>query len=110
MVESEFAVPRRMPALSKKISEISPNDIRVRILGTVIDKKDNILVIDDGSGKIQVTFNEPVKFETNHLVRVFGRVMPLEEGFEIQGELVQDMNNVDLELYRKVEELERLNM
>lgn len=102
-----FVSPRRLPSLGKRISEIGKGDVRVRLLGTVIDKKDNIIVIDDGTGKINVTFEEPVKFETNQLVRVLGRVIPMEEGFEIQGEVIQDMKGVDLDLYKKVNELEK---
>ena len=37
------------------------------------------------------------------MVRVFGRVIPVENGFEMQGEIVQDMSQLDIELHRKVE-------
>ena len=101
-----FVSPRRLPFIGKRISEISKDDVRVRLFGTIIDKKENMIVMDDGTGKINVSFAEPVKFETNRMVRVFGRVIPMEEGFEIQGEIIQDMNDVDLDLYKKVNELE----
>ncbi|NIO20661.1 MAG: replication protein RepA [Candidatus Aenigmarchaeota archaeon] len=102
-----FVSPRRLPSLGKRVSEIDKGDVRVRLLGTIIDKKDNVIVIDDGTGKINVSFAEPVEFETNHLVRVFGRTIPIEDGVEIQGEVIQDMKDVDLDLYKKVNELER---
>jgi predicted membrane protein len=102
-----FVSPRRLPSVSRRVSEIGRGDVRVRLLGTVIDKNENVIVIDDGTGKINVTFGEPVTFETNQLVRIFGRVIPMEEGFEIQGEVIQDMKDVDLDLYKKVNELER---
>jgi hypothetical protein len=102
-----FVSPRRLPSIGRRVSEIGKEDIRVRLLGTVIDKKENVIVIDDGTGKINVSFAEPVDFEANHLVRVFGRVIPVEEGFEIQGEVAQDMKDVDLGLYMKVNELEK---
>ena len=102
-----FVSPRRLPAFEKKVSDIGKDDVRVRLLGTVIDKKDNVIVLDDGTGKINVVFSENAETETNKRVRVFGRVIPSEDGLEIQGEILQDMEGVDLELYRKVSELEK---
>jgi len=102
-----FVSPRRMPAYEKKIAEISKNDIRVRLLGTVIDSRENIVVIDDGTGKINVTFADPVDVKANKLIRVIGRVMPSEDGFEIEGEILQDMSGIDVALYRKTVDLER---
>lgn len=102
-----FVSPRRLPAFEKNVADISKDDVRVRLLGTVIDKKDNVVVLDDGTGKINIVFSEDVETETNKRVRVFGRVIPAEEGFELQGELLQDMDGIDLELYRKVSKLEK---
>ncbi len=102
-----FVSPRRMPAYEKRIAEITKSDVRVRLLGTVIDINDNVVVLDDGTGKINVVFNEPVEAGTNSIVRVFGRVMPAEDGFEIDGEILQDMKGVDVALYRKAADLER---
>lgn len=98
---------RRLPSVERKISEIRPEDIRVRILGTIIDKKGNSVVIDDGTGKIHVTFGEDVSVEINQFVRIFGKVIPLEKGFQIDGEIIQDMEKLDKGLLRRVEELER---
>ena len=102
-----FVTPRRLPAYEKKIADISKNDVRVRLLGTVIDTKENVIVLDDGTGKINVVFSDPVKVKENQLLRIFGRVMPAEDGFEIEGEVLQDMSKVDVALYRKTVELEK---
>ena len=75
--------------------------------GTVIDCNDNVVVLDDGTGKITAVFRDPVGVETGRTVRIFGRVMPAEDGFEIEGEFLQDMSSVDLTLYRKTVDLER---
>ena len=101
---------RRLPTIDRKISEIGSEDIRVRITGTVVDKKGSTVVIDDGTGKAEVNFIEPKALEmcgVNKLVRVFGRVIPLESGFEFQGELAQDMSGLDLALMRRVSEMEK---
>jgi hypothetical protein len=102
-----FVTPRRLPAYEKKIAEISKNDVRVRLTGTVIDRKENIVVLDDGTGKINVVFSDPVDIKENQFVRVFGRVMPAEDGFELEGEILQDMGKVDVALYKKIAELEK---
>ncbi|MBL7206550.1 MAG: replication protein RepA [Candidatus Aenigmarchaeota archaeon] len=96
---------RRVPFVDRKVSEIKPEDIRIRIMGTIVDKKGNVVVIDDGSGKINANFEEPVKLEANTLVRAFGRVVPIEAGFELQGEIIQNMAELDMELFKKVKEL-----
>ena len=101
----DFSVPRRLPAVERKIGEIGKNDVRVSVLGTIVDKKDNVVVIDDGTGKIQVTFDDTVSCEIKQLVRIFGRVIPIENGVELQGELCQDMSKVDLDMYKKVKDM-----
>jgi hypothetical protein len=102
---SDNRFQRRLPSLERKVSEIKPEDIRISVIGTVIDMKDTKIVIDDGSGKIEVVFDDPVKVEMNKMVRVFGRVIPIEEGYELQGEVLQDMSQLDLELKKKFGEL-----
>lgn len=102
-----FVSPRRLPAHERRVTEIGKDDIRVRLLGTVIDASENVVVLDDGTGKISVVFRDPVRAETGKTVRIFGRVMPAEEGFELEGEILQDMSGVDVGLYRKTVELEK---
>ena len=53
-----------MPAIPRKISDINPEkDIRVRLLGRVIDKSDNTIIIDDGSGKAEIIVENESDFE-----------------------------------------------
>ena len=99
---------RRMTANQKKIKDINPeSDIRVRLLGRVIDKSDNGIVIDDGTGKAEVITDSESDFERiniNDVLRIFTRVLPLETGYELRAEIIQDMNKLDLDLYKKVYE------
>lgn len=99
---------RRMPAVERTVSEITPQDIRVRVIGTVVDQKDGRMVLDDGTGKIDVTFEKPPEKDSKGLVRVFGKVISMEGGMELQGELVQELDGFDLDLWKKVRELEKL--
>jgi len=92
---------KRSPTVVKQISEIKIEDVRVRLIGTVIDKSDTRIALDDGTGKIDVNFKEPVKTDLNKLVRVFGRVIPMDSGFELEGEILQDMSKLDVDLHRK---------
>ena len=96
---------RRAPAMQKKISDINEKDIRVRILGRIIDKNDSSIVVDDGSGRADIIFDPEmidIKAEINDMAQVFTRVLPLENGFELRAEIVQNMNGLDYELYKRV--------
>jgi hypothetical protein len=101
----EGFVKRRIPSVERRISEIMAEDMRVSLVGTVIDKQEENIILDDGTGKITIGFDNPVDVETDQIVRVFGRVMPIEAGFELQGEIVQDMRNLDREMLKKLREL-----
>jgi RPA family protein len=100
---------RRLPSVERGISGIKAEDIRISILGTVIDKKEEgetvRIALDDGTGKIDVGFESAVKVAVNQFVRVFGRVIPIENGFELQGEVVQDMGKLDVGLWKRVKDL-----
>lgn len=85
------------PASKRKISEINPNlDSRVSVLGRIIDMNETILVVDDSTGKINVSLSEdtikPV-LKPGRLIRVFGFVIPSEQ-VEIQAEIIQDMSGL----------------
>jgi len=95
------------PAVKRKISEINPNlDSRVSLIGKIIDIGENLLVLDDGTGKINISFSEDIpkpELKQNKLVRIFGFVIPSEQ-IEIQAEIIQDMSKLKkeyLEILRK---------
>ena len=60
----ESLMRRRLVAVEKRIEDIQPeSDVRVRLIGTVIDVAQNSIVIDDGSGKIDIFFEkDPMAF------------------------------------------------
>lgn len=93
---------KRLPALQRRIADIDPeNDIRVRIVGTVIDTADGKIVVDDGTDRAEITTEEQ-SAKVGNQVRVFCRVLPLENGYELRLELMQDMTDLDLELYKNL--------
>ena len=97
--------PQRIPARERAISGIKPEDTRVSVIGMVVGSGGSVLAIDDGTGKLNATFEEPPAVKDGQLVRVFGRAIPVEGGTEIQGEACQDFSGADIELYRKVSAL-----
>lgn len=93
---------RRAPARPRRIADINPEeDIRVRILGHVVARSENSITLDDKSGTCEIVLDEQTVPEAK-MVRVFARVLPLEDGYELRAEIVQDMSGMDMELYKKV--------
>ena len=99
-MEDQF---KRQPAIEKQIKDLTKEDANVAISGLVINKSENSFFLDDGTGQIAVSFSDSI--EAEGYVRVFGRVIPSENGLEIQGEIVQDLNKIDKALYKKIKEL-----
>lgn len=99
---------RRAPARPKNIEDIEPqSDIRVRIIGTVLSKDQDSIKIDDGTGSVETFLDEEdlEEIEDSERVRVFGRVLPTPDSFEIQGEIVQSLEGLDPELYDRVKKV-----
>ena len=103
---------RRAPARPKSVDEIDPqNDIRVRVIGTVLSKDEDSISLDDGSGSVEVFLEEEQMddLEEGQRIRVLGRVLPTPDSFELQGEVVQDFSDVDPELYDRVKKVVNTN-
>ncbi|MEM5814581.1 MAG: replication protein RepA [Candidatus Aenigmatarchaeota archaeon] len=102
---SKNQVKKRVPSAERRIADISPDkDIRVRLLGTVLDASESTILLDDGTGKAEVQFDsseEIAGLERGQLVRVVARVLPLIDGFALRGEAVQDMSGFDMQLYKR---------
>ncbi|MBU5687953.1 MAG: hypothetical protein KQA41_02610 [Candidatus Aenigmarchaeota archaeon] len=101
-------MPYKNHYVKKYINEVNPEiDFKVKIVGLVVDKTDSSILIDDGKDKVKV-FLEPEMIEKigiHQLVSVFGSTIPSEDGFELKADLVQDLTGLNLNLYKKVEEL-----
>lgn len=92
---------RRSPAKFKSIEDVSGEETRVAIIGTIVDKGDSEVVIDDGTGKTEVNFDlsrDLSDFKDGNKVRVIGRP----QGNGIDGEAIQDFSGFDLDLYEKI--------
>ncbi|MBI4895866.1 MAG: hypothetical protein HY831_05225 [Candidatus Aenigmarchaeota archaeon] len=91
---------KRAGAVRRQISKIDKaKDIRVRLVGKVVEKYNESLLLEDESGKREIKMDSSTIQSINigENIRVFCRV--LED--ELIVELLQDMNNLDLDLYKK---------
>ncbi|MCW1296893.1 MAG: hypothetical protein OH319_04400 [Candidatus Parvarchaeota archaeon] len=114
-MEEEKEFKRRAVAIEKYIKEIDASkDIRVKIVGTVVNKNEatKTFVLDDGESQVNVLVLDNDVFknvEVGKLVRVIGIVLPsLEEKgekskdeFEIKCEFIQDFSKLDMEIFKK---------
>ena len=101
-------MPYKNTYVFKPINEIDPNiDYRVKIIGLIVDKTDSSVVIDDGKNKVKVyvEINQAEKTSIHQLVAVFGSTIPVEDGFELKADVIQDLTGLNLNLYKKVHEL-----
>lgn len=96
---------KRLPSPERKIGGIRQNDVRVRVTGTVVDSGQGMIALDDGTGKINISLESAEGIEAGSVVRVFGKVIPMEGGFELQGEVLQDMSGLDMALAKRAGEI-----
>jgi hypothetical protein len=96
--------PRKAPAVERRVSDIDPSDIKVRVLGTVARKGDGFFVLKDETGEIKIKTSQEASPKS--LVRVFGRPSKTGEKLELEADLVQDMTGLDKKLYKKLHSLD----
>ena len=99
-MQDDFRGFRRFPTVGKNIKEITPDDGRVSFIGTLIDKGEGKIAVDDGTGSIESFFEDEItkKFKVGNTVRIVGKVS---EG-NVNGEAIQDFSVFNLDLYKKV--------
>lgn len=87
----------------KKISKIEKSDRRVAIVGKVrkVNEDGNSFVLDDDTGKIEIFSDKLDKVKKGGIVRVFCTI----ENEKLNADVVQSLESLDLNLFKKVEEL-----
>lgn len=101
---------KRRVAVERKIKDITGEDSRITVLGTVInvDKDSMIFTIEDPSGQLTILASSEdavSSLSVGKVVRVIGIVLPFEEGFELRAEVVQDFSELSKELFPVLHEL-----
>lgn len=95
-------MPNIGPAVWKIISELKPEDLRVRLIGRVIDLKDDIMIIDDGTGTILVNNSAVNQKPLKSIVLVIGSVHQRTDGkLVVDAEIIKDFDNINFEIYLK---------
>ena len=98
--------PKRLVAYNKKVQELTENDKKVRIIGIVVSSTPDLAILDDGSGTIAVRTSDPLKEGSKY--RIIGQVFRISENkFELNAEIIQDMEKLDMNLLQKVEEIRK---
>lgn len=83
----------------KHVSEVNLRDYRIALIGRVISVGKNSLILDDDSGKIEIFSDFDV--QKNKLVRVFCSMVDE----KLKADIIQDLEKLDLNLFKKVKEL-----
>ncbi len=94
---------RKPSYIERQVADIAERDVFVCVAGLIVSKGENSFMLDDGTGQIPVVMGT----ELNGFVRVFGRIVLTENGYQLEGEIIQDLNKIDNFLYKKVKELMR---
>ncbi len=83
----------------KEISKVDSKGSRVCLVGRIISSDENSFVLDDGTGKIEVISQG--SFGKGKLVRVFCSV----DDEKLKADIVQDVEGLDLSLFKKINTL-----
>lgn len=100
-----FTPTDKPSARPRRISEIKTADEQVQVVGLVVDKDDSGLVLDDGSGRVDVLYEDPglvEDIEVGDKIRVFGTPLNIADSHELHAEIIQKLNELDLDLYKEV--------
>jgi len=94
------------PAVERTAGEVEVSDAWVSLIGTVIsrDPKTSSITLDDGTGQVDVKVHTIP--ELGSLVRVIARVFTSGDEVTLDAIIVQDFSSFDVELYRRIVDLE----
>lgn len=109
---------RRKPASQKWINELNDEDLQsqVRVLGSIVDiqsiqdetQEKISIILDDGTDTIRIILDKSIPLKIGDQIRVYGTLGKTEkEDYILDAEIVQDMNQLDLELYKRVQDVKR---
>ena len=97
-------------AKQRMIKDITDEDVRIQVTGYFKEKIDeDLIVLDDHTGDIKVNLkNVNFKFKRNDLINVIGDLNIKVSGEkELEADIIQDMNNLNFEYYKKIYEIKK---
>jgi len=92
--------PRRAPSVLKSISQVTENDIRVKLFGTVAEKAEGSILLKDDTGEIRIDTDQ--SFEEGTKLSVMGRPVKTEKGLELNPEIISRIPGINEKLYKSV--------
>ena len=92
--------PKKPPAVERRVSEITEDDLLVRVIGTIKDIDGNSFTLEDETGSIKINADDNV--DAGSKVRVFGKPMKEENILILTSELVQDIRELNDNIYKKI--------
>lgn len=98
----------RVVASESTIKDLAGKEnARVKILGTVVNKATDGMILDDGTGSIRVWVPPTAELKEKQLVLVIGWASRSKKDgeLEIRADIVQDSSSLDLDAYRKVQKI-----
>ncbi|MCS4541700.1 MAG: hypothetical protein HY929_05190 [Euryarchaeota archaeon] len=108
----EKSIYKYASAVERKIKDIDPaKDAKVKVLGIVVNKgiAEGSFIIDDGSGQALISIDDPTLLDNikeGIPVRVLGVPIKRETTIEIMAEILQNMEKLDMELFKQIKEIE----
>ncbi len=95
------------PFVDVNIAEIQKSG-KYRIVGKIAEITDSTIIIDDGFEQITIILPENINVELKEglQIRALGYV-ELHPEKQMRGSFIQNFNDVDLEVYRQINELEQ---
>ena len=106
-VEGILLNERTIVSVEKRISEITPSDRRITIIGMVVGRGVNYILVQDDTGVARVYTEEPNKYKVKKPVMVIGLVSTVSQSsIELIEEQIVDLSGLELTIYLKTRELE----
>ncbi len=93
--------------VSTLISQINEDMLKVRIVGKIIEKDEDSVIVDDGTGAVKVRYNKDVlkeleKIEISSIVFIFGKVIKVGNDIIIFADFLREAEKFDLKKYKKI--------
>ena len=96
---------RRSAFKEKFVKDLDFSDFKVAVSGTVVNVRDGGFLLGDGSGEVYINTSETDgKCGEKDAVKVMGRIMPYENGFEIQADIIRNITGVDMGVLKRIKE------
>ena len=102
--EKEYKI---RPFVDVNITEIQQPG-KYRVVGKIVSMTENSLILDDGFGQLAITIPEEIEvnLKEGFTIRAFGYVN-IQPEKQMTTTFIQDFNDIDLDSYRQLNELEQ---